>query len=340
MNWKVLDRVIAPGRSQWRIVDETGQEVPWINDFLDAQCLRALAPLTLRMYAFQLLHFGRWWSDLRQPWSAPGPTLTADYIRFQLGQQPPPSAVTINARLELLRRLCRFHFGCDTAEDPGLRQRSWRRRLDRGYGRRQSAPTELRLKQPKPVIVPLSADEVARFWASFRHCRDMALVALLLFNGLRSREALTLRLEDVSFSQAQIRVLGKGRRQRMLPVKPDTLRLLEVYLRNERPLTDSPFFFVALQGKTRGLPMTPAGLRSLFRYHRRVSDVPHGNPHRFRHTFGADMIRGRVSVPALMHLMGHVQVQTTMRYVSLTPADVWREFERAIQHRIPPSPNL
>jgi integrase len=261
----------------------------------------------------------------------------ADYVRFQLAEQPPPSAVTINARLELLRRLCRFHYHDHTPDDSRLRRR-YGRRFDSGYGRRQFAQAELRLKQDSPVILPLSSDEVARFWASFRRCRDMALVALLLFNGLRSREALTLRVEDVSFSQAQIRVFGKGRRQRLMPVKPDTLRLLDVYLRTERPPTLSPFLFVALQGKTRGLPMTPAGLRSLFRYHRRVSDVPHGNPHRFRHTFGADMVRVGVSLPALMHLMGHVHVQTTMRYASLTPADVWREFERATQRKIPPSP--
>jgi integrase/recombinase XerD len=337
MNWKVLPCPSPAGRSPWRIVDEAGQEVPWLNDFLDAQCLRALSPLTLRMYAFQLLHFGRWWSDRKQPWADPPHTLMADYIRFQLGEQPTPSAPTINARLELVRRLCQFHFGYNTADDPRLR-RPYRRRFDSGYGRRQPANAEVRLKQPIPVIQPLSTDEVARFWASFRHCRDMALIALMLFNGLRSRELLNLKLQDLRFSEAQIRVFGKGRRERILPLKTDTLRLVETYLRTERPLTGSPYVFVALQGKMRGLPMTPAGLRSLFRHHRRASDVSQANPHRFRHTFGADMVRAGVSLPALMHLMGHVHVQTTMRYASLTPADVWREFERAVQRKISPSP--
>ena len=255
-----------------------------------------------------------------------------------VAEAPAPSAVTINARLELVRRLCRFHFGDNTADDPRLGQR-YRLRFDSRYGRRQPASAPVRLKQASPVITPLSTGEIARFWASFRHCRDMAIVALMLFNGLRSREVLTLQLADLAFSEAQIRVLGKGRRQRILPVKADTLRLLEVYLRTERPVTGSPCLFVALQGKTRGLPMTPAGLRSLFRYHRRASDVANANPHRFRHTFGADMVRAGVSVPALMRLMGHVHVQTTMRYALLTPADVWREFERAVQRKIPPSPN-
>jgi hypothetical protein len=71
MNWRVLPRPLPAGRSPWRIFDEAGQEVPWLNDFLDAQCLRALSPLTLRMYAYQLLHFGRWWSDRHQPWGPP-----------------------------------------------------------------------------------------------------------------------------------------------------------------------------------------------------------------------------------------------------------------------------
>jgi integrase/recombinase XerD len=334
MNWKVIDRPAPGGRSRWRILDQAGREVPWLNDFLDAQCLRALSPLTLRMYAFQLLHFGRWWSDQHLSWGPPPTTLAGDYIRFQLAQQPPPSAVTINARLDLLRRLCRFHFHGHSPDDPRLRRR-YTRRSHSGYGRRPAAEADLRLQQDRPVILPLTAAEVARFWASFRHCRDLLIVALMLFNGLRSREVLSLQLEDVSLSEAQIRVLGKGRRQRVLPVKAETLRLLAVYLRTERPVTGSSSVFVALQGPTRGWPLTPAGLRTLFRYHRRTSQVPNANPHRFRHTFGADMVRAGVSLPALMHLLGHAHVQTTLRYVSLTPADVWREFERAVQRKIP-----
>ena len=76
--------------------------------------------------------------------------------------------------------------------------------------------------------------------------------------------------------------------------------------------------------------MTPAGLRSLFRHHRRKTTIVKANPHRFRHTFGADMIRAGVSLPALMRLMGHSQIHTTMLYVQLSPQDVWLEFHRAV----------
>jgi integrase len=191
-------------------------------------------------------------------------------------------------------------------------------------------------------MVPLQTDQVARFWRSFHTARDLSLVALMLLDGLRSREVLALRLEDLLMSEAQIRVRGKGSRVRLLPLPPETIRILQCWLKTERPLTNSPEVFVSLKGRARGKPMTPAGLRSLFRHHRAVSGVQQANPHRFRHTFGSDMIRAGVSLPALMRLMGHAHIQTTMIYIQLTPQDVFAEYIRAVakmaQQAQPPLP--
>ena len=84
--------------------------------------------------------------------------------------------------------------------------------------------------------------------------------------------------------------------------------------------------------------MTPAGLRSLFRYHRRTTGVKLANPHRFRHTFASDMVRAGVSLPALMRLMGHSDIQTTLLYVQVTPQDVYVEYARAVAQHIRPLP--
>jgi len=238
----------------------------------------------------------------------------------------------------VLRCVYRFHY---TQEIPGkpLFQRRYSTRSSLGYGRRQTKiTTNLRLRQPCRLIVPLSADQVARFWKGFRTFRDLAMVALLLQNGLRSCEVLQLQLEDLLLSEARLHVLGKGRKQRFLPLTADTLQVLQNYLHLERPLTNSSALFVSLKGRRRGQPMTTAGLRSLFRHHRLVSKVPQANPHRFRHTFGSDMVRAGISLPALMHLMGHADIHTTMLYVQLAPEDVWREFARAVQQRLPLSP--
>ena len=84
--------------------------------------------------------------------------------------------------------------------------------------------------------------------------------------------------------------------------------------------------------------MTPAGLRSLFRYHRRTTGIKLANPHRFRHTFASDMVRAGVSLPALMRLMGHADIQTTLLYVQVTPQDVYLQYARAVAQHIRPLP--
>ena len=127
--------------------------------------------------------------------------------------------------------------------------------------------------------------------------------------------------------------LAKANKKRVVPLPPEILEVLGRYLRLERPLTNSPALFVSLKGQHRAQAMTSAGLRSLFRHHRVLSQVRQANPHRFRHTFGSDMVRAGMSLPALQHLMGHAQIGTTMLYVQLAPQDVWREYARAIEKR-------
>src|SRR5262249_26270399 len=79
------------------------------------------------------------------------------------------------------------------------------------------------------------------------------------------------------------RVCGKGSKLRFLPLAPETVQLLNHYMRLERPNPCSAALFVSLKGPARGQRMTPAGLRSLFRYHRRNTGIKLANPHRFRH---------------------------------------------------------
>jgi integrase len=204
-------------------------------------------------------------------------------VRFQLDQQPQPCAQTINHRLTVVRAMLRFHLGT-----VAVTSTAWQRTITTyspmGIGRRRRRlATTLRLRQERRVMVPLSTEQVAQFWGSFRTVRDLALVGLMLFNGLRSHEVLGLQLEDVRIGDAQLLVRGKGNKQRLLPLAPENIRLLECYLRLQRPFSNSAAMFVCLKGPHRGRPLTPAGLRSLFRHHRRLSQVPQANPHRFRH---------------------------------------------------------
>ena len=186
-------------------------------------------------------------------------------------------------------------------------------------------------------MVPLSVDEVAGFWASFHTARDLAIVGLMLFDGLRSCEVLALNCDDLVLPESQFRVRGKGNKLRWLPLAPETIKLLDHYLRLERPPNCGVALFVSLKGRARGRRMTSAGLRSLFRHHRRTTGVAPANPHRFRHTFATDMIRAGISLPALMQLMGHAQIQTTLVYIQLTSQDVYQQYARAVAQHIRPT---
>ena len=282
-------------QSPIRVVDQTtGHDVAWINRYLDREYVRRLANTTLRTYAHSLLHFVRWWESVHHTGDIRKGDLTEstllDYVRFQSSQQPRPSASTINDRVAVADRALRNEFPdapCQIAR--GFHQ-AFLRRMPMGLGRPRARMSRLRVKVPKRNIVPLSVDEVARFWSSFRTSRDFAIVGLMLLNGLRSAEILALNQDDVLLSEAQLRVRGKGNKWRLLPLAPETVQLLDHYLRLERPNPCSAALFVVLKGPARGTRMTPAGLRSLFRYHRQTTSIPLANPHRFRHTFASDMI--------------------------------------------------
>jgi integrase/recombinase XerD len=336
----LYQRTSPPGLSPYRLIDQRKREIPWLNEFLDAQRARGLSLRSVRAYAYDLLHFARWWlPHPPRPFAQIDESTLLDYLRYQRDHHPEPAPQTLYHRLSVLRCLYRFHYGREIPRRDGSPPTS-SPRSPFGYGGpRRSAISGLGLKRPRRLIVPLSADEVGHFWRSFRTFRDLSLIALMLHSGLRSQEVLAIQLEDLHLIQAQLRVHGKGNKERLLPLSPDTIQALERYLHLERPLTNSPSLFVSLKPPRRGQPMTSAGLRSLFRHHRGQSKIRQANPHRFRHTFGADMVRAGISLPALMRLMGHSHIHTTMLYVQLSPQDVWDQFHRALENlpKLPPS---
>src|SRR5208282_2970148 len=311
---------------------------------LDREYVRRLASTSLRIYAYNLLHFVRWWESAHHTGDIVEADLTEstllDYMRFQSSLQPRPCASTINARVADADRAIRNEFPDAPCQVARGFQQVFLQRKPMGLGRSRIAISRLRVKEPKLNIVPLSVNEVARFWSSFRTARDLAIVGLMLMHGLRSAEVLALNPDNVLLSEGQLCVRGKGSKVRFLPLAPETTKLIDHYLRMERPDPCSAALFVVLKGPARGTRMTPAGLRSLFRYHRRTSGIQLANPHRFRHTFASDMVRAGISLPALMQLMGHADIQTTLHYVQVSPQEVYLQYARAAAQCIHPQQRL
>jgi integrase len=346
MKFRVIRQPASSGaRSPMRVIEQdTGREVAWINRYLDREHVRRLADKSLYSYAHSLLHFVRWWESVHRTGDISQQDLTEstllDYLRFQSSRQPPPSATTINDRVACADRAIRNQFPDAPCQVAHGFHKIYLHRRPMGLGRPRFELSRLRIKEPRLNIVPLSVDEVARFWSSFRNSRDLAIVGLMLLHGLRSAEVMALNRDDVLLSEGQLRVRGKGNKLRLLPLAPETTQLLDHYLRVERPDPCSAALFVVLKGPARGQRITPAGLRSLFRHHRRTSGVQLANPHRFRHTFASDMVRAGISLPALMQLMGHADIETTMHYVKVSPQDVYLEYARAATKCIHPRPRI
>jgi site-specific recombinase XerD len=332
------DATLVVDRSgQFRLIDARRRPIRQANRFLFAAVARGLARATLRAYGFDLVTLYRWLA--RQGYTLG--SLTKDRVLHYIAAQRRDGAqpTTINRRLTTVRLLYRFCTGHEldperVAVSPAHVRRM--RRRDRELGVHfvpRPHRVQLRVKVPRRVVEPLTRIEVRDFLRTLRRYRDLAIVYLLLLCGLRSAEVLQLRLGDVLVEDKQLRVRGKGNRERVLPLPPLVAGLIADYVRWERPTARTEArLFVVLQGPRRGRPLSPAGLRSLFRHRRRKLALRRAHPHRFRHTFGADMARAGVGLPVLQRLMGHADDATTLRYIQLSMADIADEYRRAMAH--------
>jgi integrase/recombinase XerD len=323
-------------RGQYRLVDAQQRPIAQANRFLAAVAVRGLSPMTVRAYGFDLVVLYRWLARSRLLLASLSGDKLLQYVGAQrlAGAQP----TTINRRLTTARLLYRFCTGRELAAGRGAVAPApyYRGRgRDRNLGlhalpRRRRL--ELRVKVPRRIVEPLLGTEVRQFLRTLRRYRDLAIVHLMLLCGLRSAEVLQLELGDVLVEEEQLRIRGKGDRERVLPLPQVVARSIADYVRWERPARCAlPKLFVVLQGPRRGRPMTLAGLRNLFRHRRRDHAIARANPHRFRHTFGADMARSGVRLPILQRMMGHADGATTLRYIRLSMADIAEEYQRAIE---------
>jgi integrase/recombinase XerC len=179
------------------------------------------------------------------------------------------------------------------------------------------------------AATPARLRSSAALLASFRTDRDRSIAGLMLLSGLRSAEVLGLRVADVDIGRGWVRVMGKGDKERRVPPDPGVAGLIQSYLLAERPETASRALFVVAKGPHRGQPLTAAGLRRVFRYHREISGVAAGHPHALRHSFGTALAEAGVDLPVLQALMGHDHVDSSAAYIHLAPAHVRAAYDAA-----------
>jgi integrase/recombinase XerC len=140
-----------------------------------------------------------------------------------------------------------------------------------------------------------------------------AMVALLLFAGLRRSEVTAITLDDLDLENAQLLVRGKGAKQRVVPLTPLVVEAIKEYLPC-RPQTESDHLFVSRVGG-HALHARVAGRMLQHVLQRAGLDHEHITPHRLRHTFASHLIRIGADVRTVQELLGHADLQTTARYL-------------------------
>ena len=332
-----------------RLEGDTSGDVDVANRFLAHLNARAFSPATVRAYAFDVLNFLRFCATRELTLASVQPADLFDYLDWQsrpvttgervvrLTDRRGAAPATMNRRIAAVRALFTYLAIIGDRVDspvPAGRGSSGLRAIRRGLlghlgpGRPRSGGQLVRA--PRRLPESLEPADVSAFLADLHSYRDRAIVLVMLFGGLRAAEVRGLRLADIDMGLRRIRVLGKGGRERVVPVDQAFFAELSAYLREERPAgCRTPECFVVLRGPTTGRPLTEAGLRSLFRNHRASSGAIRVRPHRLRHTYGTELASAGMDLLVLRELMGHASPQTTAGYVHLAPETLAAEYAAA-----------
>ncbi|MGH3461312.1 MAG: tyrosine-type recombinase/integrase [Kribbellaceae bacterium] len=327
------------------------EDVDVVNRFLAHLAGRNFSAATRRAYAYDLLNFLRFCEVARLglcevrasdvfdyvDWQS-RPRSSAGQVVVQLKDRAGAAPATMNRRIAAVRGLFEYAVLCELRSDNpvpvGRRGRAVERR--RGLLGHLNAPHKRTggrlIVEPRLLPEALDLSDVAAFVADLATARDRAMTLGMLLGGLRSAEIRSLRLADVDFGLRRVRVVGKGGRERVVPVEADFFHETSRYLRGERPAgCSTPECFVVLRGPTRGEPMTEAGLRRIFRTHRSRAETPRVRPHRLRHTYGTELATAGIDLLVLRDLMGHASPETTARYVHLSVETLGAEYSQARQ---------
>jgi integrase/recombinase XerC/integrase/recombinase XerD len=244
----------------------------------------SLAESTRRAYAADLRRFGDWLEERGTTVEEIDVRALVDYAselgRARNGLAP----ATIARNLAAVRSFLRFTLGPTRVPDASL-----------GPRRPQRLPEAPKREEIESIVDSLDG-------AGPLGLRNRALVELVYSAGLRSAEAVGLDLADVDFEQEQVRVRGKGGKERVVPLGEEAALVVARYLREGRPelargANDALFL------STRGRRLDTSTLRRL---------LPH--PHRLRHSFATHLLEGGADLRTIQELLGHSSLSTTQIY--------------------------
>jgi integrase/recombinase XerD len=149
--------------------------------------------------------------------------------------------------------------------------------------------------------------------------RDAAVLELLYATGIRVSELTGLRIDAVDLAQGQAIVMGKGSKERLVPIHRRAVQLLRDYLERARPHLARPDSADAVFLSTRGNALSPEAVRRIINRHlASAGSTAHVSPHALRHTFATHLIEAGADLRTVQELLGHVALSTTQIYTHVS----------------------
>jgi len=164
--------------------------------------------------------------------------------------------------------------------------------------------------------------------------RDRAMLELAYGAGLRVSEWITLAVRDVLLEESLVRVLGKGNKERLVPIGRSAIGALAVYLRELRPVLERGAGQGILFLNSRGAPLTRMGAWKILRKYVQMAGIERAvSPHTLRHSFATHLLEGGADLRAVQEMLGHADIATTQLYTHID-----REYLRSVHRTFHPRP--
>ena len=166
----------------------------------------------------------------------------------------------------------------------------------------------------------LSVEEIDAMLRTFdittaKGCRDSAIVEVLYSTGLRVTELVTLRMNDLFFGEGYVRVIGKGDKQRLVPISSAARDKIQLYMEFRKPEKPSePTLFL----NNRGKPLTRVMVFTIIRQAAERAGITKSiSPHTLRHSYATHLLEGGANIRQVQELLGHESISTTEVYTHL-----------------------
>ncbi len=258
---------------------------------------------TVRAYGSDLEHLGRFLAtrfqlDAASCWCE----VTEQQLRaFLRGQLDETSRATVSRRLATIRSFFSF-----------LRKRGWRpdnpADLLVAPRRGQHLPAYLEIDEVTSLLEAIPVDTAAGK-------RDRAIMELLYASGMRVAELTALNVSQVNFQARVVRVVGKGRKERVIPLGSVAEHWLKEYLAIRKPAVDGDdALFLNLRGRRLS---SRSIARMLEKYLRQAKLHKPFSPHSLRHSFATHLMQNGADLRSIQELLGHSSLSTTQRYTHL-----------------------